>query len=529
MPRNYGSYINQPTPQSQPIFGRESEMKKNNAGGYSFSVDHWTMLDRFLILGAEGNTYYASERQMTLSNVHNLLQCISDDGSRVVTRATQMVLENRVPKRTPALFTLSLISKYGDVRAQSILPSAISIAARTLDDLTYFVSEARRLRGWGPVLRKTVANWYNSRTPEDLSYALAKYVGRNGWTNADLLRVSHPVPSSQAHNALYRWAVGKPAEGLTGMVLAKEALARVTRESDMVELITHFRAPREIVPTHWLKSKNIWKALLPHMGITALLRNLANLSEDEILAYSNWDVVDLVCNALENPGNQRVHPIQYLQALMVYSKGSMVAHGKSKLWSVVPHVLTSLENGMYNAFKNVKPTGKTFYYGVDVSSSMRNGSIAAIEGLSPALGAAVMAMALARTEKHHIIRGFTGNMVDLGITPATSLSDALDKVQLRNFGSTNAAIPIRDAMANNIPVDAFVIITDNETWGNGTHVSQLLNQYRQKFGRPTKLIAIGMTATEFTVTDPKDAGSLNVAGFDAAAPQLIADFAAQGL
>jgi 60 kDa SS-A/Ro ribonucleoprotein len=35
---------------------------------------------------------------------------------------------------------------------------------------------------------------------------------------------------------------------------------------------------------------------------------------------------------------------------------------------------------------------------------------------------------------------------------------------------------------------------------------------------------VGMTATEFTIADPSDAGMLDVVGFDAAAPAVMADF-----
>ena len=51
------------TPQSQPIAGTVA----NAAGGYAFPVDDWTRLDRFLILGTEGGSYYAGERALTVA------------------------------------------------------------------------------------------------------------------------------------------------------------------------------------------------------------------------------------------------------------------------------------------------------------------------------------------------------------------------------------------------------------------------------------------------------------------------------
>lgn len=37
-------------------------------------------------------------------------------------------------------------------------------------------------------------------------------------------------------------------------------------------------------------------------------------------------------------------------------------------------------------------------------------------------------------------------------------------------------------------------------------------------------MVVGMTSTEFTIADPADGGSLDVVGFDAAAPTVISDF-----
>src|SRR5262249_30824452 len=45
------------TPQWAPLRGQVP----NSAGGYAWEVDEWTRLRRFLILGSEGGSYYASE------------------------------------------------------------------------------------------------------------------------------------------------------------------------------------------------------------------------------------------------------------------------------------------------------------------------------------------------------------------------------------------------------------------------------------------------------------------------------------
>src|SRR5215510_3272568 len=75
-------------PQSAPIPG--SNQVRNSAGGYAYPVDDWVRLDRFLILGSEGGSYYASERRLTLQNAEAVLRCIDADGPRVVFRIVEI-------------------------------------------------------------------------------------------------------------------------------------------------------------------------------------------------------------------------------------------------------------------------------------------------------------------------------------------------------------------------------------------------------------------------------------------------------
>jgi 60 kDa SS-A/Ro ribonucleoprotein len=113
--------------------------------------------------------------------------------------------------------------------------------------------------------------------------------------------------------------------------------------------------------------------------------------------------------------------------------------------------------------------------------------------------------------------------VDLGISSRDRLDEAMKKCQ-RDFGGTDTSIAINHALKNKYPVDAFVIITDGETWAGDEHTCQSLEKYRQKMGRNAKLIVMNMIANATKVVDPKDKGSLDVVGFDASVPTVINDF-----
>ena len=61
------------TPQSEPIPG--ADQVRNSAGGVAWAVDDWTRLRRFLILGSEGGSDYAGERELTRENADAVVRC----------------------------------------------------------------------------------------------------------------------------------------------------------------------------------------------------------------------------------------------------------------------------------------------------------------------------------------------------------------------------------------------------------------------------------------------------------------------
>ena len=116
-------------------------------------------------------------------------------------------------------------------------------------------------------------------------------------------------------------------------------------------------------------------------------------------------------------------------------------------------------------------------------------------------------------------------MAPLSITATDSLADAVHKTQGLDFGATDCALPMLDALAKKIPVDVFVILTDSETWAGPIHPTEALRKYRQEMGIPARLVVVAMVSNGFTIADPLDAGMMDVVGFDSAAPALISDFA----
>jgi 60 kDa SS-A/Ro ribonucleoprotein len=155
--------------------------------------------------------------------------------------------------------------------------------------------------------------------------------------------------------------------------------------------------------------------------------------------------------------------------------------------------------------------------------------------------AAAMAMVIARSEPQYVVTIFSSAGTDFhlarggwsgsgistfDISPRERLDDVIRRTSNLDFGGTDCALPILYADDRKLLVDTFVILTDSETWAGNVHPSQALTQYRQKSGRQSRLVVVGMTSNGFSIADPRDAGQLDVVGFDTATPQLISEFSA---
>lgn len=510
------------TPQSQPIPGKT--MVQNNAGGYVFEADKWARMLRFLILGSEGSTYYVDEKDLTQQNVGNVYACIKEDGLKAVDLIVDVSKEGRAPKNDPALYALALAASCDDEKTRSYALRSLQTVARIGTHLFAFCEFVNKMRGWGPALRRAVASWYTDKPEGKLAYQLVKYQNRNGWSHRDAMRLAHPKPAI-GKTALMKWAAkGERTEDvrLPDIVEAFEE-AKTASESRVCELIGLHGLTHEMVPTQFLKSASIWEALLKDMPMTAMVRSLGRMGACGLLAPFS-SASKTVCQRLgdgELLRGARVHPIQLLNALLTYKSGHGLKGGLS--WNAVPQVVDALDAAFYESFKHVEPSGKRFYVGIDVSGSMAWSShmVAGSPLMTPNMGAAAMAMLIARTEQDYYIGGFSTRFVNLGITSKDTLDSAMKKAQ-RDFGGTDCAVAINDAIAKHYSnIDAFVVITDGETWAGDEHACQSIKKYRNMFEHNAKLIVINMVANMTKITDGSDAGSLDVVGFDANVPEII--------
>lgn len=501
---------------------------ENSAGGYVWALDPFARLRRFLILGSEGGSYYASERNLTTENVDCIRDCIDTDGLKTVALIVEISKGGNAPKNDPALFALASCISHGNDMTKRAAAQALPEVARFGTQLYNFLTYAETMRGWGRVLKTAVANWYDSKPTEKLAYDAIKYRQRDGWSHRDVLRKSHP---SSADNApIYDWITHglNPDAALPAFIQGYELAQTSPDAKRTAQLINSYNLPREALKTEHLNDAEVWRAMLDtKMPLTAMIRNLATMTRNNV--FDSVEYRKIVIDALnkDNIKKARVHPLNILMALKTYAEGR--GYRGTNTWTPNSKIIDALDDAFYLAFDNIEPTGKNVLIGLDVSGSMHGiyGSDVGVGGtpLTPAEAAAAMIMVTLHAENEVDIMGFGTTFQALNFSRKQRLDDIVKATRHMHFGGTDCALPFLWAMKQNNPsYESFIVLTDNETWAGSMHPKQALDKYRQTTGIQARSAVVGMLSNGFTIADPNDPGMIDFVGMDTSAPALMNEF-----
>ncbi|XP_066548719.1 RNA-binding protein RO60 isoform X2 [Amia ocellicauda] len=516
-----------------------------SSGASPWDVTDIMRLRRFLCFGTEGGTYYVKEQPLGLENASVLVRLIEEGrGCEVVEEIKTFSQEGRAPRLSPALFALAVCSQHSDVKTKQAAFRAVKEVCRVPTHLFSFIQfkknikEAMKCGMWGRALRKAVADWYNEKEAMSLALVVTKYKQRNGWSHKDLLRLSHMKPANEGIAVVTKyitkgWKDLQMAykdkdnpDGIAKVLRYFEAVEKVKHTDDILEVIhvieEHSLAREQLLTNH-LKSKEVWKALLKDMPLTAILHNLGKMTADMVLEPANSEVA-MVCERLQDESvlkKAQIHPFHILVALETYKKGCG-NRGKLK-WEPDNDVLQALDAAFNKSFKNVEPTGKRFVLAVNASESV-SGSVLG-GSVSAATATAAMTMVTARTESDSQIVAFSeDSVVRCPVTADMSLQQVESEFQKIPMGVTDCSLPIQWATETNTAADVFIVFTDNKTWFRDLHPAEALKMHRNKMGVFSKLIVCGMTSDGFSIADPDDRGMLDICGFDSGTLDVIRNF-----
>jgi 60 kDa SS-A/Ro ribonucleoprotein len=532
----------------------EPTQTPNSCGALVWEVNDWDRLNRFLVLGAEGGTYYIGQQDLLKANHDVVLRLLAHDGPKVVATAVSISQAGQAYKNDPAVFVLALAAAHGDAATKQAARAAVPQICRISTHLFHWMQYVMALRGTGRFVKTAVGGWYAAQDAAKLAYQAIKYQQRDGWSHRDMLRLAHPLATSPEQDAVFRWMVagkkgleclkyrqvkkrpaGKEAversypdltECLPAIIAAFEE-AKTADTKRLINLITEHNLPREAIPTEKLNSVEVWEALLQKMPLNAMIRNLSKMTSIGLLKPLSV-AAKLVAERLRDEvylKKSRVHPMQVLLAAKTYAQGRGIKG--SLTWTPVTALLSALDDGFYRTFANVKPIGKPVLMALDVSGSMTSPIMGSPISACEATTALALVHINVEPDGVHAF-GFNLGMQELPIRKGMSLGDAMRYTENINGGGTNVSLAYEYALKHRLKVGGFVVMTDSETNG-GAHPFQRLREYRDKFVADARSVVLATTSTSFTVNDPSDRYGLDVAGFDASVPAFIADFIREDL
>lgn len=568
------------TPQSMQA---DPAQARNAAGGYTFVADDLTRFRRFLATGTEGGTYYASEREHTIENAENVLNLVRTRGPEVLNIVTTASLGGHTVKQHPLMLTLAALVAVSDDETKAAALAALPDLCRTGTHLFLFAKYVEQFRGWGRGLRRAVGRWYLDQDVDRLAYQVAKYGAREGFTHRDLLRLSHPKPHAlddaikalaadgarepmtgdqimfhptvvegrrqdEMRGDLFTAIVGGDitTESLPGALRVKDRLHAAADVAGVLAVLAEERSVSwEMVPSQWLADPRVWGALLDngHVPLGALLRNLGQMTSKGVLdVFGQDDRTARVIGRLvdrEALRKARVHPMSVLMAAATYASGRSL-RGET-MWSPIPQINKALDAAFPASFGSIEPIeDKRVVIGLDVSGSMDTSSVAGLP-MPCRAAAAALAQVYAAQFPRNMGLAFTGNsgaagirymhqlesaVTPLDVDPTRRLVDLVAETRAMSFGRTDCALPVLHALERNLRVDAFLVITDNETWAGQIHPHQALRQYRERTGIPARMVTVSMQANYSTIADPNDPLMLDVVGLDMSTVALVGDFLA---
>ena len=541
---------------NKPVPKREAQSVQNYGGGYSLKVSPETCLERFLILGVEGSYYNIpknkedAQKLLVAENTKNVLSLLHDNPDLVLNKVAEIRKEKRAISNDPALYVLAHACNSPNQTTKIKAYDMIEDICGTGTDLFHFLEMVTSLRGWSAGLRKGVSKWYTEKNWDRLVYQTLKYRQRDGWSQKDAIRCAHPRTTSIEKNLLFDYFVNGKTENLENFckyksdeckgskqILAfleiqnwKQEEKSAEQTKRLVKLILFADLTHEMIPTWYKNVPEVQEALLQKMPVLATIRMLPSLTMSGLVgpfSAATKLIVDRITDSYQLI-KAGVHPLQVLVASRVYGQG--YGFKGSGVWTPDPKIVGALEDTFDLSFKSAPITGKNYMISVDVSASMS--SLFQETPLLYCEAAACIALTMVKREPSTHTMCFSNKLNVLGLTEKDTLQSATQKARMYNTASTDAGLPIEYAIKNELPVDVFLHITDND-FNSGKHPLLLTEEFRKKMGRPTtRLISLGMIPYTYGIGSKRtsfgslkeDPYVLDIAGFDSSIPKLISAF-----
>uniref|UniRef100_T1IM51 TROVE domain-containing protein n=1 Tax=Strigamia maritima TaxID=126957 RepID=T1IM51_STRMM len=404
-------------------------------------------LCRFLLTGQENGCYQpgCNNRQLSKDRVPSLDELIRDNlGDEAVNTILHFHRQKSGTRDDTGLFALALCARSSEPRTKLAAYSVIQEMCQLPRDLFLFVHYSETLSkpttGWGKAQRRAISHWYNLQDPNRLAEMVTRYVSRCHWTHKDLMRLAHLKPNNTGSQLIAKYVskgldaarksltddnTSMELNGVVRYLTAVDELKHTKDEQLAARLIENHGFHFEHVPSHFIKSKEVWTTLVSLVPVNVLLQYLPKLCQFGYLRL-NGPLVPLVIEQLNsetaNP-RAKLHPVDVYLAMKKYEDSGKSPSGRPAKYRPLPGVMEALHNLFVKSFKNIPSTGKRFLIAVDVRNPMAHSKIPGCPQLTPAVAVALLSLGLLHAEPNGMVQVVAFSTCDM--LPINLRSDML--------------------------------------------------------------------------------------------------------
>ena len=477
---------------------------RNEAGGAAYRLSASAALAQYAATGCLNGTYYASAEEQ-LATVLALAQEVEPE---LVAKTAIYCREQGHLKDMPALLLATLTT-----RAPSVFERAFPRVITDAKMLRTFVQIVRSgvvgRKSLGTMPKRAVARWFTARSDDEL---FRGSVGQSP-SLGDVIKLSHPKPSTVSRRALYGWLTGREVNeaDLPASVQAFEDFKR------------HPTANVPDVPFQMLTALTLgqreWTAIAKHASWQTTRMNLQTFARHGVL--DDPAMVKLVAEKLRDPkaiARARVLPYQLL-----------IAYAAST--GLPGPIRSALQDALELALANVPAFEGDVFVFPDVSGSMsspitghRRGATSAVRCIDVA---GLIAAAVLRKNPRSTVIPFAERVKEVQLNPRDSVMTNAAKLAALGGGGTHCSAPLELVNTRRTKADLVIYVSDSESWvdsgrGRGTATLQAWQTFVAR-NPGAKLVCINLQPYG-TTQAPERADILNVGGFSDQVFEVIAGF-----
>ena len=491
---------------------------RNHHAAPAYALSPRAALAQLAATGCLTPTFYASAE----TQLDEVLALAAQVDAEYVARVAVAAREQGYMKDMPALLAAHLATR-DTALLERVFPRVIDSGRMLRTFVQILRSGAVGRKSLGSAPKRMVRDWLAGRSDAALFRAS---VGTTP-SLADIIKMVHPRPTTDARRALYGCLIGRDhvADDLPEIVRAYEATkadpARAAADGTIPDV--PFQMLASLPFDSKVTERAVWAEIARTAPWHATRMNLNAFARHG--AFAEPGVAETVAMRLADPESVRRARAFPYQLFMAYRQVS----------ADVPHVVKeALQDAMEVAIGNVPRLGGRVVVCPDVSGSMlspvtgyRRGATSAVRCIDVA---ALVAASVLRTNPSARVLPFETRVVDVALNGRDSVLTNAAKLAAVGGGGTDCSAPLARLNAETAEVDLVFLVSDNESWvdaGNPRYGTGTMREWnRLKARNPgAKLVCLDMQPHRTVQAAPR-ADVLHVGGFSDRVFEVVAAFAA---